>query len=1241
MLSKTYPWKRYWLPRGGRVTFSDDGYVIDPESFGGKIYGADLVTLDQLSSKQCLILLGEPGIGKSTTLSLHRTTVPRAMTPDASVLWRDLGEYQTDSRLCDDVFGNDVIERWRDEDRDLFLYLDSFDECQIDAPALGKLLVSQMSKLPIDRLYLRLVCRTAAWPSALEERLRKLYEALGGIEVYELAPLRRTDVHLAAMFERLNPDQFLREVDLRDVVPLVLKPVTLRFLLETFRKAGHFPPKQQGLYEAGCHLLCEETNPDRFGSRQAGELNADQRLAIASRIAALTIICQKAAIWQGIDYGDVPLESITVPTMCGDNEVTYGYKFPVREADVREVLSTGLFSSRGSQRLGWAHATFAEFLAARYLVEHDLTLTQMWSLVSRADENGRERIVPQLSDTAAWLASLLPDLRRATMDHDPDVLLRSYAFTASEAQDRSRLVQALLDLLDDDQVASHDREHFRRYRHLSHPGLADQLRPVIQDPTQRETVRVVAIEIAAANNENELQGNLVDVALNRQCSSRLRARAAWALGQIGDVEQRAALRQSLELDAETDPEDELKGSVLTGLWPDLLTAEELFSRLTPPRRSNLLGRYRAFANFDLPRTLRVSDLPPALDWVARQPDETTPSVHPFGTLIDAIMVQGWDHLHAPGVLDAYARAAWSRLHSHDQLARGPDARPFRELLFADDDRRHTLADAILQLVTAGVTDAFWLTAPPTPVIQTKDVVWLLGRLKTEDRTEQQAAIIRSIQMVANPNDPQIVDAIYEECQQNNALAKAFGWLFDPVDLNSELARTSRADYRREQQRKQRRSTLINPPSAERIAYLLDECEQGNPDAWWRLTLEMTLESTSEFYGSELESDLSALPGWRDSDPEIQLRIVQAAGMYLREGDPQNDQWLGTNVVHRRALAGYKALRLLLQMDPSSLANLSADKWKQWSPIVVAFPTYEDRDKEAQQTLAWLAYTYAPDELIQALLTIVRQEDRDHGNVFVLARVERIIDERLIIRLRELVADSLLKPESLGEVLRVLLLHQPVAIQGLLAQLLPLPTDESGLRRAVVVARTVIEHAPDEAWTTIWPLFESHPTFGRLLTEEIAHSHDFLQVTVSSRLTEEQVADLFAWLVQQYPPSEDPSFDDVHWVGPRESIAQFRDGLLMNLVSRGTMAACQAIARIREQFPELHYLKRLEAQAHAIRRARCWQPPSPTQLLHLVRRQDRRFVDGGDQLLDVLIESLKRLEIKLHGETPARIFLWNE
>lgn len=51
--------------------------------------------------------------------------------------------------------------------------------------------------------------------------------------------------------------------------------------------------------------------------------------------------------------------------------------------------------------------------------------------------------------------------------------------------------------------------------------------------------------------------------------------------------------------------------------------------------------------------------------------------------------------------------------------------------------------------------------------------------------------------------------------------------------------------------------------------------------------------------------------------------------------------------------------------------------------------------------------------------------------------------------------------------------------------------------------------------------------------------------------------------------------------------------------------------------------------------------SPGEIIELAGLKDRRLVDNGEQLLNVLLESLERLKEDLHGETPSIVFLWNQ
>jgi len=78
-----------------------------------------------------------------------------------------------------------------------------------------------------------------------------------------------------------------------------------------------------------------------------------------------------------------------------------------------------------------------------------------------------------------------------------------------------------------------------------------------------------------------------------------------------------------------------------------------------------------------------------------------------------------------------------------------------------------------------------------------------------------------------------------------------------------------------------------------------------------------------------------------------------------------------------------------------------------------------------------------------------------------------------------------------------------------------------------------------------------------------------------------------------------------------------------------------------ELPELDWLKWVLLEAQDITRRRTWVPPQPDEILKVASHSELRLVQSGDQLLEVVVESLKRLEAKLQGETPAAQFLWDQ
>ncbi len=307
----------------------------------------------------------------------------------------------------------------------LDLFLDSLDECLLRVDTLAAMLPEALEVLPVDRLRVRVACRTGDWPQTLESGLIKHWsqERVG---IYELTPLRRVDVATAAVANRLDADEFLAEVAEREAEALANRPITLDFLLREKREGGRLPARRVDLYMSGCRFLAAENSEARLDAGHRGTIEAGERLQLAARIAAATVFGNRYAVWAGPEAGPVPQEDVTSQELKAGSPDSPG---PSDRA-LEEVLGTGLFSSRGSNRMGWAHQTYAEFLAARWATESGLDLDQILGLLTNPLDPER-RLVPQLHETAAWVASMQPDAFEVLTELDPDALLRGDVATAT------------------------------------------------------------------------------------------------------------------------------------------------------------------------------------------------------------------------------------------------------------------------------------------------------------------------------------------------------------------------------------------------------------------------------------------------------------------------------------------------------------------------------------------------------------------------------------------------------------------------------------------------------------------------------------------------------------------------------------------------------------------------------------------------------------------------------------------
>jgi predicted NACHT family NTPase len=1240
MTDLAFHWNRFWCPRGNPIILSRDGFLFDPESEYGPHYNPHVVAFEQIASKPCLVLLGEPGIGKTTALERHRAEIEETVSRAGEVLlWRNLNAYQSDILLVRSIFEDPSFTCWKGGSAILHLFLDSLDECLIRIDTLAALLGQELSRLPKDRLRLRIACRTAVWPTLLEKHLTRIWGE-DGVGVYELTPLRWKDVAEAASAWGINPAGFLGEVDRREAASLASKPVTLRFLLAAYQRFGEFPPTQVELYREGCEHLCEEVSESRRAAKLVGTLNPRQRLQVAARIAALSVFCGRLGIWTG-PSADTPEGYLPLTDLLGGVEPIDGQFVEISESTVREVLDTGLFSARGQEQLGFAHQTYGEFLAAWYLASREMETTQILSLITHpSDEAGR--VVPQLQEPAAWLVSLVPAVYNRIVESDPQVLLSSDVATMSP-EARERLVGSLLHLFDERILIDSQWDLRAKYRKLSHPRLQSQLEPFIGDRTKNTIVRRVAIDIAEGCHLQAFQGMLADIALDSGENQHIREQAAAALLRIADAQTLGRLRPCMTGQVGDDPDDALKGYALRALWPDKVTVGEVFAALTPPKRPSLLGSYKSFLWGPLLDFLPVSGLPVALRWVKGQPVRNDPE-YPFLDVVKNLLRRAWDHLDDPEILKPFADAVGRRLAEYfgiPGLGRGREGA-------ISDAQRHRLCEAMAPSWLELGKDPAALIFNQTPLLLPRDLPWVIERVRAAVSPERVAFWVAVAQALFGPEHPGHVDALLEAIPNCPPLEPAFAPFFAPVEIHSPQAEAMQADYRRFQGWQERRRELgrpLEPPPQERVAILLNSAEAGDIDAWVRLNLELTLEPTSTHYGDELESDLTNLPGWNAADSIIRQRILDAAWNYLLRAQLSSADWLETDTRPRRDLAGYRALRLLEREQPDKIASLAPDRWRVWAPIIVAYPTIlGGPGEEPHQVMVERAYRQAPEEVIGALLPLIDAQNKGDGCLMIHRKLALCWDARLATALTEKAQDPSLRPEIMGGLLEALLEGGSSEAETFATSLVSPPIPGEGImrRKAVIGATMLLVHTEDAGWEVVWPLFQADADFGREVITAVADRHDQAHgALMTHHLSEELIGNLYAWLIRHFPPSEDPAHEGAHWVGPRESVTYFRDAVLQQLRNRGTQAACRTLERLAESLPEFSWLRwtAVEARGHTLRRT--WIPPRPEVLQKMARDRDLRLVESADQLLGVVIESLRRLEQELQGETPGAPDLWSE
>jgi glycosyltransferase involved in cell wall biosynthesis len=1224
---KQLDWERYWIPAETAGPIE-----VLPPAKAGQLRR----TTTELAQCGCLVMLGLPGMGKTTEMKLLARLAEGSGAHSDFV---SIGLIPTAAQLEETMLSSPGRHAWL-RGNAWALHLDGLDEAIIQQDELVSSLSRSLRFILADlgavgeeekaehlnNLRVRISCRAAEWPSSFGEDLNSLFgDSLQVVQLEELEPEEAESAASAAGIPQQPWREIVERLQEIRADALTRRPITLRLLLSTYEKSGDVPTQQVPLYRRGVLALLEEANDVRRRNKLVGRLDTGSRFVVAGRVAAATTFSNSTSvsISARADAGDA--EAVLVAEIAGGFEAIGGEGFRVGEAEIIELLRSALFRPLSESKFTWSHRTFSEFLAAYYLTERGLSSDQLLEFLG-SSQDPQQRIPPQLHEVAAWVASMRQDFFKALVAKQPIILLSSDVAGVSD-EDRSNLVKQLLSEFDEERLFDADWDLRRRYSKLRHPGLASDLLPYITERHHSLVARRAAIQIAVECKEWSLAEQLTSIALDPEESIHLRAQAVIGAGELGAPEVRSKLKPLALPGDPADQDDELRGWALAALWPNLISFDELLQALTPRKRTNLIGGYWRFRH-DLELQLSPNESVKAVHWVRQQAASETDDLRADELLV-TLLSAAWRSAGDDAVIEAFA-----------DFANAADSGMFSRLLYSsefggfieayasgDPQPRRRLAERVFGRLGEEGKSARFSIYGRWPLLVSADIPWLLDQLQNGGRVPDETLVetIVALSFVGGLDDR---DDVWEAAASNHQLAEALENAFT-CNLEGDLARFHRRD--------RRERGLIDEEDAP--FDIREEAEKrlqrasDHVDEWWTFNLLFFVDDAGRSRLDEFGTDLTAQPLWRLLNPEQRATAVSWAYSYLTQKISPAKSWLGTNTFHRPAAAAYRAFRLLLSESAERFQELPSAAWSTWSHAILGVSANDDElGRRVRAELVAKAYEIAPGEFLRAVARLLLRAGPDHSVRETLRRLELAYDLKMAELLWRFARREKAQAEHRLETLKFLLeKNYPRARRAIVEAMTSGDVEEIRLEHKNIaqLAGEFLFLFPGEAWPYLADLDERNPTLAHDIFLEAHSQHGFGSFPLGG-LTEGQLRDLYLWIDAKFPPPPEESDGDARWLGPQDQVQYTQRAVLKALVQRGTSAAVEAIRDLSLRLPDQTYLKWQLAEAEGVFQVRAWRSRSPGNVLRAiasygvmppVRSTKRELEVAASELLSARVLSL--------------------
>lgn len=527
----------------------------------------------QYSAHPAIVVLGDPGLGKTTTFQQAAAEEPNAVF----VSVRDF--------LCLRV------DQWEGNT----LYLDGLDEQRAkteDGRTALDRLRGKLDQLKSPRY--RLSCRAADWYGGSEVKRLRMVSGDGNVLILRLEPLSDADIIRIAAEVLPSPAEFLTQAKQRDIDALLRNPQTLKLILKVVQN-GVWPATRADLYQKACERLLEEINPEHVQG-QGGHIPIHTLLNAAGYLCAVHLCGGTKGL------GIYPQDA--------DEGYPYFGEFHGDQNALASALRRRAFRSDGSGRVTPIHRTIAEFLAAHFIVHRfreGLPLKRILALLTGYDGG----TLADLRGVYAWLACLCEAEAATLIGRDPlGIVLYGDAAKLS-LSGRRLLLKSLRDLAKKNPGFRQENWSAEPFGALASSDIEPTLVKILQDPNEPpQFLGCILDAIEHGHPLPEIGNDLLGIVRDhtRPCEARQSALAAFFHVRPTDHQALRVLLDDIKDNRILDDDRQLRGTLLYALYPAIIRPHEIGHYLVEESEHHI-NAYTTFVTRDLVRLTDPQELP--------------------------------------------------------------------------------------------------------------------------------------------------------------------------------------------------------------------------------------------------------------------------------------------------------------------------------------------------------------------------------------------------------------------------------------------------------------------------------------------------------------------------------------------------------------------------------------------------------------------------------------------------------